>query len=628
MGTQNGYIGRILRVNLSSKTIKVEEHPDSFYRQYYGGEGFVGYFLLKEVPQGADPLGAENKLIFAAGPLTGVPAGGCGRHCVGAKSPLTGGYGEAESGGYWGAELKMAGLDAIIIEGMSHKPVYLSIKDGTAELKDASHLWGMKALELQTAIREELGDARTKVAYIGPAGENLVLYASIANDLDAFAGRTGMGAVMGSKKLKAIAVRGHNRVQIADSEAFKQVVFWIRDNTPTISRGLRDLGTARLVKILDTVGGLPSYNFKFGSIKEADTIDGEVIRDTIFVKRRGCYACPVQCKREVKVDFPYNVDPRYGGPEYETLGSFGSNCGITNLKALAKANEMANAYVLDSISCGVSISFAMECYENSLITKKDTGGIDLRFGNTDAMLKMIELIALRKGFGDVLADGVARASKKLGKATDQYAIHVKGLEVPMHEPRLKQGLGVGYAISPTGADHCHNIHDTLYITQNNYLAELQSLNTFTPLPLTDLSAKKVSMLTYYSNWMHFLNCAVCCYFIMSSSLVGFEQTSQLVRAVTGWNTSVAEILRVGERAATMGRLFNLREGFTAKDDTLPERFFDGMTEGPLKDVPVDKAAFNKAVIYYFDIMGWPDGVPSEGKLGELGLDWVVSDTHC
>lgn len=618
----HGYNGKILRVDLSSGKIAVEEFPENFYRQYFGGEGFAGYFLLKELPKKVEPLSPENKLIFAAGPLTGVPVGGCGRHSVGAKSPLTGAYGEADSGGYWGAELKMAGFDAIIVEGKAEKPVYLFIRDGEAQIKDARHLWGMKALECQNAIREELGDPLIKVAYIGPAGENLVRFASVMNDLDAAAGRTGMGAVMGSKNLKAVACRGHQRVSLADPPAVRDIGIWVRDNTPITNKGMHDFGTARMIRILDGVGGLPTRNFQLGSLEDADNISGQTMKDTILVRRRACFACPVQCKREVKVDEPYTVDPRYGGPEYETLAALGSDCGITDLKALAKGNELVNAYCLDSISCGATIAFAMECFENGLLTSKDTGGIDLRFGNTSAMLQMIEQIALRQGFGDVLAEGVARAAKKIGPGAEEFAFHIKGQELPMHEPRLKQGLGVGYSISPTGADHCHNIHDTVYTDMTPSLEMLKGIGILEPMPADDLSPAKIRLLKYYSEFIHWLNCAVCCYFVMSLSFVGFDRLTQLVRAVTGWDATFFELLKVGERAVNLARVFNVREGFTAQDDTMPQRFFAPHGSGPLK-VALDPEAFQKAKETYYEMMGWPNGVPSAGKLGELGIEWTV-----
>ena len=618
----HGYNGKILRVNLSSGKIATEEYPDNFYRQYYGGEGFVGYFLLKEVAKGVEPLSPENKLIFAAGPLTGLPVGGCGRHSVGGKSPLTGGFGEAESGGYWGAELKMAGFDAIIVEGKAKKPVYLFVQDGEAQLKDARHLWGKQALECQNAIREELGDPLIRVAYIGPAGENLVRFACVMNDLDAAAGRTGMGAVMGSKNLKAIACRGHQRVSLADPQAVKDIARWIAVNTPVTNKGMHDFGTARMVRLLDGVGGLPTRNFQMGNFEGADKISGQTMKDTIFVKRRACFACPVQCKREVKADEPYKVDPRYGGPEYETLAALGSDCGINDLIAVAKANELSNAYGLDTISCGAAIAFAMECFENGLLTLKDTGGIDLRFGNTSAMLQLVEQIALRKGFGNVLAEGVARVAKKIGPRAEKFAMHIKGQEIPMHEPRLKQGLGVGYSISPTGADHCHNIHDTIYTEMTPGLKMLEGIGILEPLPADDVSPAKVRLLKYYSEYIHLLNCAVCCYFVMSLSLVGFDRLTQLLRAATGWDATFFEMLKVGERAVNLARVFNIREGFTAKDDTMPQRFFAPHPSGPLK-VALDRQAFQKAVETYYDMAGWPNGVPSAGKLAELGVEWAM-----
>ena len=618
-----GYNGKILRVDLSSKSLATEELPENFYRQYFGGEGFVGYFLLRELPRGVEPLGPDNKLIFATGPLTGVPVGGCGRHSVGSKSPLTGGFGEAEAGGYWGTELKMAGFDAIIVEGKAEKPVYIFIQDGEAQIRDAGHLWGLKTLECQNAIREELGDSGIKVAQIGPAGENLVRFACIVNDLDAFAGRTGMGAVMGSKNLKAVACRGHQRLSLADPQAVAAIARWIRDNTPVANKRMHDFGTANLVPTLNNHGGLPTRNFQDGSFEGVDKISGQTMKETILVRRRSCFACPIQCKREVKVDKPYVVDPRYGGPEYETIAALGSDCGIDSLEIIAKGNELTSAYGLDSISCGCSIAFAMECFERGLLKPQDTGGLDLRFGNGEAMLEMIEQIALRKGLGALLSQGVARASKKIGPAAEEFALHIKGQEIPMHEPRWKQGLGVGYVMSPTGPDHCHNMHDSNYNTMSALLGEAKSLGILEPVPADDLSPAKIRLLIYSSLWMHFLNSAVNCYFVNVFGRVGFERTAQLVNSVTGWNTSVFELMKVGERAVNLAGAFNVREGFTSHDDNMPQRFFTPHTSGPLQGVALDPKAFQEAKETYYDMMGWPHGSPSPGKLGELGIEWAM-----
>ncbi len=619
----HGYNGRILRVNLSRGEWTTEEPKDIFYRRYFGGEGFVGYFLLKEVPTGADPLGPENKLIFAAGPLTGVPVGGCGRHSVGGKSPLSGGFGEAEAGGYWGAELKMAGFDAIVVEGKAPGPVYLFVKDTTVEIKDARHLWGLKTLECEQAIRSELGDSGVKVAQIGPAGEKQVRFACISNDLDAFAGRTGMGAVMGSKNLKAIACRGQNRLSLAMPEAVKEIGRWIRNNVPVATKALQEFGTSRVIPGLNESGGLPTRNFQLGYLDGADKISGQTMAGTILVKRRSCFACPIHCKREVKVDEPYAVDPRYGGPEYETIAAIGSNCGLDNLEIIAKGNELTAAYGVDSISCGGVISFAMECFERGLLTRGDTGGLDLSFGNGPAMLQMIEQISRREGLGALLAEGVARAAREIGTGAEELALHVKGMEMAMHEPRWKQGLGVGYAVSPTGPDHVHNMHDSNFAKQGPLLSEMKALGITEPIPVNDLSPDKIRLLMANTMWIHFMNSAVCCFFVMFYGLVGIERLSRLVSAVTGWKTSVSDLMKIGERAANLAQCFNLREGFTSADDTLPQRFFAAQDSGPLQGIAPDVETFHKAVATYYEMMDWPQGVPSTGKLKELGIEWVA-----
>jgi aldehyde:ferredoxin oxidoreductase len=443
------------------------------------------------------------------------------------------------------------------------------------------------------------------------------------NDLDSFAGRTGMGAVMGSKKLKAIACRGHQRPSLADSQAVATIARWIRNNTPINIKAYRDLGTASLVTPLNLQGGLPTCNFQKGSFDAADRISGETMRDTILVGRKSCFACPVQCKREVKVDEPYTVDPSYGGPEYETIAALGSNCGIDDLKVIAKGNELTAAYGLDSISCGSVIAFAMECFEHGLLTPRETGGLDLLFGNGPAMLQMIEQIALRQGLGALLSEGIARASKTMGSESEEFALHIKGQELPMHEPRWKQGMGVGFSMSPTGADHCHNMHDSAYARLTPLLEQVKAIGILEPLPINELSPAKIRLLIYNSLWMHFLNCAVCCYFVMVSGLVGFERMAQLVGAVTGWNTSVFELVKVGERAATLARAFNLREGLTSDDDNMPRRFFTPHISGPLQGIALDREAFRKAKELYYDMMGWPRGSPSLSKLAELGIEWVM-----
>lgn len=615
----NGVCGNILRVNLTRGELTVEHPDERFYRTYMGGRALIAYYLLKEVPAGADPLGPANKVIFAAGPVTGAPIAGSGRNSVGAKSPLTGFYGDAEGGGFWGAELKRAGFDAIIVEGMAEKPVYLWIHDGEYELRDASHLWGQDTYAVEEQIKRELGDKLIRVAQIGVAGERLVRYANVVNDLTHFCGRSGIGAVLGSKRLKAIAVRGTKPLSVAEPERLAKLARYQIEHFDELNAGFKDTGTAGGVIGLSTGGGLPTRNFNEGSFEGAEKISGQTMRDTILVDRDHCFACPIYCKRVVKVDEPYQVDPVYGGPEYETVAALGSNCGIDDLKAIAKGNELCNRYGLDTISTGVTIAFAMEAYENGLITQADTGGIDLRFGNAQAMLDTIELIARREGFGKLLGEGALRAAKAIGADAEQYAIHVKGQEVPMHEPRLKFGLGVGYAVSPTGADHCHNLHDTGYTKDNDAVKALAAFGIYGPVPLQDLGPAKVQLLTYVTNWRHMANCGVYCYFVPWNPL----QVEEMFRAITGWNTSVMELMKVGERAVTLCRLFNLREGLTDEDDRLTPRFTKPFKSGPLAGVFVPAEQVEEAKRLYYGMMGWDEhGVPTAAKLGELGISWA------
>ncbi len=621
--TPGGYTGKILRVNLSDKSISIEEPDDKFYRRYFGGTGLIGYYLLKELKPGIDPLGPDNKLIFSAGVITGVPCSGSGRSGVGSKSPLTGGWGDSQGGGFWPAELKRAGWDAIIIEGKAANPVYLWINDDKVEIRDASHLWGKATLEVEEQIQDELGDKRVRVAQIGPAGEKLVRFACILNDITHAYGRNGHGAVMGSKRLRAIAVRGSKAVPLAKPEKVREVAKWMADNYKVLAARLTAYGTDEVLAPLNEAGILPTRNFQEGQFKGYMDIAGETMTETILVGRGNCYACPINCKREVKVGPPYNVDPAYGGPEYETCAALGSFCGVNDLKAVAKGNQLCNAYGLDTIATGNTIAFAMECFERGLLSKKDTGGIELKFGNAEAMMTMVEMIARREGLGDMLAEGTMRAAERIGHGAAEYAMQIKGQEIPMHEPRGKVGLGIGYATSPTGADHCHNIHDTEYEFEGRPLEIIKTMGIQEPLSPLDLSPAKVYMSQCVSNWEHFQNCAVMCMFqpFDHSHLV------ELVNGATGWNTSVFELMRVGERALALARVFNAREGYSAKDDIIPERFYEAFNSGPLKDKKIGKQTMHQAIQTYYKMAGWdPErAVPTAEKLQELDLGWVVKE---
>ena len=610
-----GYNGKILRVDLSNGEMITEEPGDVFYRRYMGGRGFIAHYLLKEVGPEVDALSPDNKLIFATGVITGGRIGGSGRNSVGAKSPLTNGYGEAEAGGYWGPELKRTGYDGIIFEGKSDKPVYLWIGDEGPELRDAGHLWGKTTGESQQVLQEELGDKNVKTALIGPAGENQVRLACILNGLTHAYGRSGMGAVMGSKNLKGVAVRGQKPPTLADPAKVREIAKWATEN---YSKGMQDVGTSGGVMGLNSNSGLPTRNFREGVFEGAESISGQTMRDTILIDRGTCYNCPVRCKRVVKVDEPYKVDPAYGGPEYETIGALGSCCGVDNLAAISKGNELCNAYSLDTIGVGTTIAFAMDCFENGIITTKDTDGIELKFGNADGMVKMVEMIAKREGIGDVLAEGCKRAADQFGKGASEFAMHSKGQEFPMHEPRFKQGMGMGYAISPTGADHMQSIHDG---GSGKHPGGLLALGVLEGLPANDLSPGKVRMFTYQQHWNSFRNCAGLCVFLP----YGYSHGPDIVQGITGWNVTSWELLKVGERGTTMARAYNLLSGLTREDDLLPKRIHEAFPDGPLAGVRYGEDRLEEAKTSYYGMMGWDakTGVPTREKLQELDIEWVA-----
>jgi len=576
-----GYSGRIMRVNLSQRALSAEEPEEAFYRTYLGGWGFVSYYLLKELEPGIDPLGPENKLIIALGPVTGMPLGGSGRNAIGAKSPLTGGFGEADVGGFFGAELKHAGFDALIVEGKAERPVYLWVHDGEVEIRDAGHLWGKTTGQAQAMIREELTDDRIRTCLIGMGGERMVRYACILNDLNHAAGRCGLGAVMGSKNLKGIAARGHQVPPMAEPEVVRTLATWLRDHVEELHGDLSKYGMGTGMIGMSERGGLPTRNFREGTFEGVENIDARTVAETIGVGMETCYACPIHCKKVVRVEEPYRIDPSYGGPEYEALASLGSLCGVDDLIAVSKANELCNAYSVDVISAGVSIAFAMECFERGLITKEDTGGLDLHFGNGQALVALVEMIAHREGFGDVLAEGVCRMSQKIGEGTEEFAVHIKGQEAPMHDPRARSPvLGLGYVLSPTGTDHVHVTTRTV-----------------------------------------FKNCAGLC----DVPAYNDGQLVDMIRAITGWEVSMYELERVGQRGMDMARVFNGREGFTVEDDKMPPRFTTPFESGPLAGTRVNAGYMESMKQNHYRIMGWDvnTGIPTRARLEELGIGWVA-----
>ena len=595
---RTGYWNKILHVDLSSRSWTVEEPGDGFFRKYAGGRGFIGHYLLKHVPQGADALGPDNILVFAPGVLTGAPVPGNGRHAVGGKSPLTGGFGEAEAGGFWGAELKRAGWDAIVFHGVSDTPVYLNINDGEVEIRDASHLWGKITGDVQAAIREELGDQRIRVAQIGPAGENLVKFANIMNDLTEAAGRTGMGAVMGSKKLKAIAVRGRQNVLLSDDRSLHAVSKWVSETLDTVHRNFHEYGTGAAMQGKSFEGGIPAMNWREGSFDETAKVDAIAVHDQVLNEMGACYACSVRCKKVVQIEMReedagvtrkgkqiafdpqgrYRVDPQYGGPEYETLGSLGTNLGISDIVALCKSNEICNYLGMDTISAGSTIAWAMECYEKGILTAEDTDGVKLQFRDGDAVIKMLEMIANREGFGDVLAEGSAIAAKKVGMGSEEFLSTVKNLELAMHDPRHMPGMRVSYLLAPTGGDHLRQTGN-----QHGLRNEI----------------------------------GMCAF-------LGYDedQTATIINSVTGWGVDKDEMITMAHRGITLARLFNMREGFTRADDHLPKRFYQDLPKLP----GLTDEILEKIVTDYYIEQGWdPETgkpLPETIKALELELDAV------
>jgi aldehyde:ferredoxin oxidoreductase len=625
-----GYTGKTLRVDLSNGKIDIEEKDETFYRKYLGGRGVGYYHLLKQVPARIDPLAPENILVFATGVMTGSPLAASCRFAAVGKSPLTGTAGESEAAGFFGPELKKAGFDSIIFHGRSEKPVYLWVNDNKAELKDAAELVHQGAREVEDAIRSEMGSQKIRVAQTGLAGMNGVRYANITNNLSNFNGRGGFGALMGSKNVRAVAALGSQNLKFADSEYLrrtaKEFAKTFRDNPA--GDALYVYGTTAFPEILSAGGALPVNNFRRSALDQPALIGGDTYNEILLDKRKGCYACPIKCKRKIALDDPrFGIDSRYGGPEYETIAALGSNLNITNLKAIAKGNEICNRYCMDTITAGMTIAFACECYEEGIISKSDTGGLELKFGDADLMLQLLEMIAHRDGFGDILAEGSARLAERWGVRDMSMHLSVKGMELALHDPRVKVGVGIGYAVSTYGADHMNAAHDPAFVDSESFsFNSVKPLGIYESVPATEISPAKIRNTVILERFWKVLDALGLCVFgYAPRGVMPVNQMVQCVDAVTGWNTSLLELMNAGERSIAMARAFNSREGFSIKDDKLPKRLFDPKPDEPNAGQRIFTAGeFNAAVKQYYEIMGLnpQTGKPSKGKLLELGLEWV------
>jgi aldehyde:ferredoxin oxidoreductase len=579
MGERHGSWGRILRVDLTSRTTSVEEMDEAAFRRNPGGRAMIAHYLLKELPREADPLGPENLLIFAMGVLTGTPLSGASRHAVGAKSPLTNAFGEAEVGGFWGAELKRAGWDGIVVKGAASSPVYIYIKDDQVEIRDAQHVWGLEIMDTEDKLKAEVGERLARVCEIGPSGENLVKIAGIVNDYKDIAGRAGLGAVMGSKKLKAIVVRGSKNLPLADPAKVKEIGRWVADTLQENHWAFHNFGTGMGLDGYTKVGGMAVRNYEGGAFEQAGEISAEALVEKGYrIKMEACWACSVRCKKVVKLEQPYQIDPKYGGPEFESIAAMGSDCGIGDLAAVSKANERCNALGLDTISFGATVAWAMDLHRRGILPDAEVDGAPLEFGSVAALIAAADAIAHRRGLGDALAEGSARAAQKLGGK--ELLTTVKGLEIAMHDPRQRTEYGkqvrISYTTSPSGGDH-----------MNSNLPSRSAKNT-------------VGM----------------CFFLKYDD----PKLTDIVNAVTGWGISVAELAEIGERSLTLARLFNIREGFGADDDRLPEQVTKPHVSGPLSKVRLDPDDLAGQIRVYYAARGWNErGVPLPETLSRLQI---------
>ena len=630
-----GYNDNILIVDLTTGEIQTEQPGEKFYRQYLGGTGIGVYYCMREIPKGADPLGPENVLALSTGVVTGAPVMAASRIVANAKSPVTGGIGDAQGGGFFGPALKFAGFDAVIFKGKSEKPVYLFVEDGKAELRDASGIWGMCNKDYENKLREEISKD-VVVCGIGPAGENLCRYACIINERKHACGRTGMGAVMGSKNLKCVAAIGKKpKYDYADADKLKTYTRWAGEwaKTAPSFASMNQFGTNGGIQNNNSAGMLPTKNFSEGYFEPTEaTLTSMVMNDTISIGNERCYMCNIACKRHVKCnkeEHGWDVDPDYGGPEYETVSSFGSYLMIDDLPTVSKANEICNAYGIDTISAGATIAFAMDLYEHGLLTKEQCYGHELNFGNREGAIDLLMKIVTRDGWlGNLLAEGTTLAAKEIGNGADYYDMSVKGNPYPAHMPQVKKNLAVHYAINEHGADHCTAAHDPGYDAagfQGPAAREQYALGIYEPVPYRQLTEEKMK-LNYYSHIQRATNNGLCvCNFAYGmGSMYNIERLTDICNGVTGWGTNFWEIMKAAERTLILMRLFNQREGFDDKDDVLPKRAYDQpFSFGPAEGEHVDRDEFFAKRALYYDMAGLDEhGHPRHSKVIELDLQWA------
>jgi aldehyde:ferredoxin oxidoreductase len=617
---QGGYTGKILRINLTNQTATTEDLPEETARNFIGGAGFGIKYLFDEVPAHTDALGPDNKLIFAPGPLSGSNVPCASRMAVTAKSPLTGAVGMALSGGHFPVELKFAGYDAMIVEGKAEKPTYVWIKDGSVKFRDAQKLWGMKTTDTQQIIKNDLKDQNIRIVCIGPAGENQIKIASIINEWRAV-GRKGLGAVMGSKNLKAIAIRGSGEVKVADADKLKaarDLFAKAMKDSEVLYPAFSKIGTPMVVDHTCHMGIFPTKNYTAtGAYDPIDKLGVEV-QMSRNVGKEHCYGCPVGCSQLKLAKTGAYAGILTEGPEFETMYSYGGVTGVEDIDAIIAADRLADELGLDTMSSGVTIAFAMELYEKGILTREDTGGVELNFGNHEAMVKIIQMMAYREGIGDLLADGSRAAAEKIGKGAEKYAMHVKGLELPAYDVRGAKAHGLNYATSYTGADHCRG-----YAFQEIFGIPI-------PKEVDRFAAEGKGELTKWNQDVRTAttDAPTMCAFLLDMAVPGIatQNTAALLAGITGFAYTAEEIQTVGERINNLAAAFNVREGFSRKDDTLPERLLtEPIPGGASKGHFISRVELDLMLDEYYAARGWnkDTGAPMREKLTELGLGYVA-----
>ncbi len=623
-----GYNGRILIIDLDKYFYTEKEIDYREYRATMGGSNLAALYLIDMLKKGTDPLSRENIIIFTTGVLTGAPVPGAAIYSVVSKSPLTHRIHEAPTPGYMGEKIKKAGYDMVAITGKAEKPTSIFIDDGKVSFFDAQNIWGLETNTATDEIHKELGED-VSVGVIGPAGENLVLFSSIVNDFIFNTSRGGMGAVLGSKNVKALVVRGTGEIPIFDPDTLKSLSDKYKEHfleNPVSKGHYEGGGAAGFVEWLSNEGLMSARNARHTSFDKAKSIDGNRIVEKYGYQNVSCSNCYGGCKRILKKDIE-GIDKRFGAPELETLASIGCGSELDNLEDVLKACELTSRYGLDGTSTGAVVAFANECYENGLITKEQTGGLELGFGNSRAVISLIDVIARRENIGDTLALGVKRAADVIGGDAVKYAMHVKGLEISTHDPRTKAMLGLGYAVNPNGPIYTAVEHDTDFdfSAPDLFMNKVGPLCVLDRLEATDLSPKKVRMFYLLQPAFSLLDTIGGCIFAFSPvRYYDYRDLVAMVDAITGWETSLFELFKIGEKRLNLFRAFNMREGFSPQQDNLPDRYFNEIEKGPKKGIKLDRDGFEKAKKLYYKMAGWDKktGWPRYEKLLELDLDWI------